>query len=271
MNQDHVLAILIDTESSPAAFTVVFSGKSNDKVNGLYKPDKAEILLHNQNFESDDQLIYTALHEYAHHLHHCRRGGLSQSRSHTNEFWSIFHELLLKAEAKGHYHNVYDSEPAFIELTARIREQCIRANGEVMLEFGRLLAQASELCRTHKTRFEDYVDRVLGVPRQTAGAAVAASGFGIDPGIGWDGMKMAVGIRDPELRAKAVDALKSGSSPAAVKGMFAAQDAIEDPAERLLAEKERIERSMASMRSRLDEIIRRLAAMGEPLDNDNPF
>lgn len=259
MNQDRARAILEDTEPSPSPFTLVFSGKSNEKVNGLYKPDKAEILLHNHNFESDDQLVYTALHEYAHHLHHCRRGGLSQARSHTNEFWAIFHDLLTKAEVKGHYRNPYDTEPEFLDLTAKIRESCIRANGEVMLEFGRLLARASELCARHRTRFEDYVDRVLGVPRQTATAAVAATAAGIDPAIGWDGMKFAVSFRDPEVRTQAVEALRSGASPAAVKGMFAAPDAEEDPADRLLREKDKLERSIRSMTARLEEIERRLS------------
>ncbi len=263
MNQDAVVALLIDTEPSPSPFTLAFSGKSNDKVNGLYKPDKAEIVLHNHNFESDDQLVYTALHEYAHHLHHCRRGGLSQARSHTNEFWAIFHDLLVKAEAKGHYRNVYDTEPEFLELTARIREQCIHANGELMLEFGRLLAQAADLCRRHRTRFEDYVDRVLGLPRQTATAAVAVQAASIDPSIGWDNMRMAVSFRDPEERAQVVDALKSGASPAAVKGMFRAGPAAEeeDPADRLLREKERLERSIRSMSARLEEIERKLSEL----------
>lgn len=261
MNQDRVMELLLDTEPSPTPFTLVFSGKTNEKVNGLYKPDKAEIVIHNRNFDSDDQLIYTALHEYAHHLHHCRRGGLSQARSHTNEFWAIFHDLLVKAEEKGHYRNVYEAEPAFVELTAQIKAQCIRVNGEVMLEFGRLLAQASELCRIHKTRFEDYVDRVLGVPRQTAGAAVAAQAAGIDPSIGWDGMKFAVSFRDPEERAQAVEALKSGTSPAAVKGMFAAPLSDEDPADRLFREKEKLERSIRSMTARLEEIDRKLSEL----------
>ena len=76
MNQDQVKSILLQVEESPAPFSLVFSGKANKKVNGLYKPDTAEIVLHNKNFESDNQLLYTALHEYAHHLHYQRKGGI---------------------------------------------------------------------------------------------------------------------------------------------------------------------------------------------------
>ena len=90
MNQDQVKSILLEVEECPTPFTLVFSGKANKKVNGLYKPENAEIVLHNKNFESDNQLLYTALHEYAHHLHHVRRGGLQQSRPHTQEFGQYF-------------------------------------------------------------------------------------------------------------------------------------------------------------------------------------
>jgi len=76
MNQDRVSEMLQAIEPPPAPFTLVFSGKTNKKVNGLYKPTKAEIVIHNRNFDSDDQLIYTAIHEYAHHILFTRRGGL---------------------------------------------------------------------------------------------------------------------------------------------------------------------------------------------------
>jgi len=259
MNQDQVKALLLDVEESPSPFTLVFSGKENKKVNGLYKPEKAEILLHNKNFESDDQLIYTALHEYAHHLHHVRRGGLSQARPHTQEFWAIFHELMQKAEAKGLYRNIFETEPAFLELTKTIKESCIQANGEIMLEFGRLLAEASEICRIHKARFEDYIERILGVPRATASAAVAAKRIGLDPSLGWDGLRFVSGIRDPDERSKAIEVLSAGASPTSARGMLKSREEPEDPADRLLKEKTRIERAIQSLSERLEEIERKLS------------
>lgn len=261
MNQDQVKAMLLEVEESPAPFSLVFSGRPNKKVNGLYKPDTAEIVIHNRNFESDNQLLYTALHEYAHHLHHCRRAGLSQARPHTQEFWAIFNELMQKAEAKGLYRNVFDTEPEFIELTKTIKEQCIRANGEIMLEFGRLLSRAAELCTIHKTRFEDYIERVLGIPKATASAAVASRQEGLDPSLGWDGLRFVAGIKDPDERAKVIEALSSGASPTSVKGMLKAESTPEDPAERLLKEKTRIERSIQSLTAKLEEIERRLAEL----------
>ena len=88
MNQDQVKEKLLAIEDAPLEFSVIFSGKRSKKVNGLYKPDTREILIHNKNFQggsggekaqgatatADNLLIYTAIHEYAHHLHACARG-----------------------------------------------------------------------------------------------------------------------------------------------------------------------------------------------------
>ncbi len=49
-------------------FTVTMTGKASSRVNGLYKPDTHEILLHNKNFKTENALMYTAIHEYTHHL-----------------------------------------------------------------------------------------------------------------------------------------------------------------------------------------------------------
>ena len=262
MNQDQIKILLSDTVPCSKDFTVVFTGKSSSLVNGLYKPGTAEILIHNHNFESDNQLVYTALHEYAHHIHAERKGGLSTGKAHTNEFWSIFHEVLVAAEEKGHYENVFETSEEFRDLTGRIRGSCIHENGRLMLEFGALMIEAQKLCDKYKTRFEDYVDRTLGVLRSTAGAAVRAANYGIDPEIGWDGMKMAAGIRDEEKRSEAVQALRSGLSPAAVKARYSAPDIPDDPSERLLREKERIEKLIESLSGKLLEIERKLGEIG---------
>jgi len=259
MNQEQVKSILLEVERCDKPFTLVFSGKTSQKVNGLYKPDTAEILLHNKNFESYNQLLYTAIHEYAHHIHHTRRGGLQQSRPHTQEFWAIFNGLVQKAQAGGFYRNIFETEPEFMELTKTIKENCMRANGEIMLEFGRLLAKAADLCRIHKARFEDYIERVLGLPRATATAAVTAQHIGLDPSMGWDNLRFVSGIRDEGERSKAIEALSSGASPASVKGMLRSDDSAEDPADRLLKEKARIEKTIRSLSDRLEEIEKRLS------------
>ena len=261
MNQDRVKEILLNVEECPKPFTLVFSGKTNKKVNGLYKPATAEIIIHNKNFESDNQLVYTALHEYAHHLVSCKNGGILQGRPHTQEFWATFHRLVDEAEEKGLYQNVFDTDPEFVELTKTIKERCIRQNGEIMLEFGRLLSKAAELCRAKQARFEDYIERVLGVPKATATSAIVSQGAGLDPSLGWDGLRFVAGIRDASERTKAIEALQSGASPSSVKGMLRTQEISEDPADRLLKEKSRIEASIRNLTARLEEIEEKLAEL----------
>jgi len=261
MNQDQVKSLLLQVEECSTPFSLVFSGKANKKVNGLYKPDTTEIILHNHNFETDNQLIYTALHEYAHHLHHVRKGGIQQSRPHTQEFWSIFHALVQKAEEAGLYNNIFESQDEFIELSRMIKDKCLRVNGEAMLELGRLLAKAADLCRLHKARFEDYIERVLGLPRTTASAAVAASQANLDPAMGWDNLRFVAGIRDLEERSKAVEALSLGASPGTVRGMLKSPDESVDPAERLLREKERLERTIERLSEKLQEIEHKLSEL----------
>jgi hypothetical protein len=261
MNQDRVKEILLGLADPKTEFSLIFSGKESSVVNGLYKPQSREIIIHNRNFASDDQLLYTAIHEYAHHLHCERKGGLSSGRAHTNEFWGIFHELLVKAEALGHYRNLFDEEPQFIELTEKIRGSCIAENGRVMLELGALMIEAQSLCKKFKVRFEDYIDRALGLPRATANQAARAAVFRVDPDVGWDGMRMAVGIRDPDARAEALEALRGGASPAAVKARFSQSKPPEETEERLVKERERLERTIRNLRERLAEVERALAEL----------
>ena len=109
MNNDQIKDILLNLEETNVEFTVTMSGKESPKVNGLYKPETHEIILHNLNFKTDNQLVYTAIHEYTHHLMTEKKleqtGGLDvcKSRAHTNDFWAKFHELLEKAEEQGVY------------------------------------------------------------------------------------------------------------------------------------------------------------------------
>ena len=263
MNQDRVKEILEAIEAPPAPFTLAFSGKTNKKVNGLYKPANAEIVIHNRNFESDNQLVYTAIHEYAHHLLFVRRGGLPMPRPHTQEFWALFNDLLEKAESLGHYANVFDTIPEFTEITEEIKTRCLSGNGSLLLELGRLLVQAEALCRTHGARFEDYVERVLGLPKKTATTAIQAQALSLDPGLGWDGLALVASMRDPDARAKAAEALSKGATPLIAKrSAMPPEDESDDPIETLIAEHRRIERSIASMTDRLHRIDEKLNSMG---------
>ena len=102
MTNEHIKEMLLELEKTDIDFTVTMTGKESKKVNGLYKPTTHEILIHNLNFKNDNQLMYTAIHEYTHHLINVRneKNGISSQKgekSHTTEFWAKMDDLVEKA------------------------------------------------------------------------------------------------------------------------------------------------------------------------------
>ncbi|MCL2834126.1 MAG: hypothetical protein FWD78_13225 [Treponema sp.] len=285
MNQDQVKKLLLSIEDAPMEFSVIFTGKKSKRVNGLYKPDTREILIHNRNFTAgaagdvsgadctggkttgsqitggqdtaDNLLLYTAIHEYAHHLHACSRGGKLSPRAHTAEFWAILHGLLEKAEAKGVYKNVFESSDELAKLTENIRKKYLEKNGSLIKELGLQLLKARELCAAAGGRWEDYIDRVLRIPRQAANLAVRMHQYNLNPVTGADNMRFLAGISNEEKRGAAEAALLSGKSPDMVKTAIR-QKPDEDPKTRLEKEKTRLEHTITSLNKRLDEVNKEL-------------
>ncbi|MDR2211595.1 MAG: hypothetical protein LBO65_09065 [Spirochaetaceae bacterium] len=254
MNQDQVKAALLGIEEAPLDFELIFSGKKSKKVNGLYKSETREIIIHNRNFSDENLLLYTAIHEYAHHLHACARGGTLSSRTHTAEFWAILHRLLEKAEAKNIYKNVFDRSPELTQLTELIQKKYLYENGSLVKELGKQLLRASELCSAIGGRFEDYLDRVLRIPRVAAHMSMKMYQYDLDPAVGSDNMRFLAGIKNDERRTAAESALKAGKSPDTVKVGVRPQPPAEEPRDRLEKEKARLERTIASLSKRLKEV-----------------
>ena len=267
MNQDQVKEKLLAIEDAPLDFSVIFSGKRSKKVNGLYKPDTREIVIHNRNFtggsggqEADNNLlVYTAIHEYAHHLHACARGGHLSPRAHTAEFWAILHGLLEKAETKKIYKDVFSGSRELEKLTETIRKKYLAENGSLVKELGQLLLKAHDLCSAIGGRYEDYIDRVLRIPRQAANLAVRMYQHNLNPETGADNMRFLAGIANEEKRQAAESALLTGKSPDTVKIALRQKPEEEDPRFRLEKEKTRLERTIASLTKRLEEVEQELA------------
>ena len=263
MNQDIVKEKLLKIEDAPLEFSLIYSGKKSKKVNGLYKPQSREIIIHNRNFSHDETgqnlLLYTAIHEYAHHLHACSRGGNLSARAHNSEFWAIFHELLEKAEKKKIYNDVFSVSPELLKLTGVIRDKYLKNNGNLVKEMGKHLLKAYDLCAGIGVRFEDYVDRMLRIPRTAANMAIKMFEYDIAPEVGADNMRFLAGIRDNDERKAAEAALIKGKSPDTVKIAVRNKNEAEDPNEKLEKEKTRLERTIAALTKRLKEINEQLA------------
>lgn len=258
MNQDQVKAVLLSLEDAPMDVTVLFSGKRSKKLNGLYKPESREIVIHNRNFTDDNLLLYTAIHEYAHHLHACSQGGRLSVRAHTAEFWAILHRLLEKAESAGAYRNVFADSPELTELTKTIRQKFLQENGSLVKDLGMHLLRAHELCTSIGGRFEDYIDRVLRIPRTAATTAMKIYQYNLNTSVGADNMRYLASIRNEDERMTAEAALLKGESPDTVRTETKRRELNvppeEEPKIRLEKEKSRLERTIASLSKRLSEV-----------------
>ncbi len=258
MNQDQVKQKLLQLHQPAEVFHVIFSGKASKKVDGLYKADGREIILHNKNFSSDNELLYTAIHELAHHLQFTEAAFPPTSRTHTTRFWSLFHSLLKRAEETGLYESEFEKLPEFRELTRRIKTEFIAAGGDLMKELGALLVEARGLCEKHNARFEDYLDRVLCLPRSSARTIIRSHVFNLEPAIGFENMRTVARISDEKRRNLAQTALLDGDSHETVKARYAASPREQDPLAALQTEKRRIERTIQSLTARLRDLDTRI-------------
>ncbi len=260
MNQESVKQLLLKLEKPEKDFDLIFSGKESDKVDGLYKPTLCEIIIHNRNFSDDNELIYTAIHEFAHHIHFSTAAIPVSAKSHTGAFWDILHKLLNDAEKKGLYKNIFKSNPEFMELTKKIRDKFLAKNGELMKEFGEQLIKAFQLCLKHHVSFDDYMDRELNLHRNSAKTLMKISSLDINPAIGFENMKIVASIKDPEKVKKAEKAFMEGKSPDMVRQEFKESpikqtgDKDLDDIQILLNEKKRIKATIDRLNQKLLEI-----------------
>ncbi|MDA3957950.1 hypothetical protein [Oceanispirochaeta sp.] len=255
MNQEQVKEKLLQIDSEVRDFTLIFSGKESKKVDGLYHPEKQEIIIHNKNFSDENSLVYTAIHEFAHHVQFTQYEGEVTTRSHTVLFWDIFHRLLKKAEELGIYINVFEEDSRFKNLTSEIKEKYLSVNGKVMKDFGKLLIQALDLCQQNHAIFEDYVDRALGLNRNSAKSIMKVYAMDVNPEIGYENMKIIAGVKEPQKRKELENAFKEGQSQDMVKQTIRKEKP--EPmmtVRRLESQKKRIEKSIQAMQVKLSDL-----------------
>jgi len=270
MTNERIKEILLDVSETSLDFAVIQTGKESKRVNGFYKPDTHEIFLHNLNFTSDNQIVYTAVHEYTHHLMTEKKAETDPNcgtmcRVHTQEFWAKFGELLNIAESKGYYSIGWENNPELKELTEDIKTNYLAKNGELMQQFGKKLARAMELCQAADIRYEDYIDRVLCLPRNAAKDIRKVASVEINPSIGFENMKVVASVKKKDERANVEqEFMNGGKSPATVREMMKQQNAkqrSEDPRGKLEKEKSRLEKTIAQLTQRLEYVEESLASL----------
>lgn len=259
MNQDQLKDKLLQLDDTVIDFAVIFSGKESKKVNGLYKPENKEIIIHNKNFNNDNALVYTAIHEFAHHIQFTTSAVPVSTRAHTSLFWNILHNLLYEAEKKGIYQNVFKTTAEFMELTKKIKEKFLSANGELMKEFGQYLMKAQKLCIDNQVNFDDYADRELNLHHTSAKTIMRCASRDINPKIGYENMKIVAGIKDEHKAKQAEQDFIQGESPDMVKMKYKPTPRPENTLEYLESEKVRVEASIKRLEKKLIELEKRIA------------
>lgn len=268
MNQDQVKNLLLKLEPDIEEFSVIFSGKMSKKVDGLYHPEKREIIIHNRNFDDENTLIYTAIHEFAHHVHFTKYTEQVTTRSHTNLYWTIFHDLMRRSEEMGLYRNIFETDPDFKSMIREIREKFMVKNGELMKDFGKHLIQGFELCQRKHAIFEDFLDRILGMNRNVAKSMMKIYALDLKPDIGFENMRIVAGIKDPDLREKALTGFDEGKTPQMIRQEVKNAQEERIPTVKMLeAQKKRIEKNIQSLRERLVQIEEKISTIA---DNEEP-
>jgi hypothetical protein len=275
MNQDQVKALLhaLWPETGGATFTVVFSGKKSARVNGLYKPATREIIIHNRNFYAPDGafresgLIYTAIHELAHHVI-CMTAG-ARGKAHSSAFWATFHDLLAAAEASG----AYTPPPVSEELAGLISDikDMLAQIVEIQERVGQHLSQVQTLCQREGHRYEDIVDRNLGMLRRTAKLYHAMKLNQVPTEYGPDGARLVVASKNGEIvgaclsRGATVDQARR-----AAKGGDCSAAAPLDPDEQERRKAEVLRKERARLEKTIQMLERRLSAVEQELGDITP-
>lgn len=268
MTNERIKEILLDIAPSEIDFTVVQTGKESKRVNGFYKPDTHEIFIHNLNLKSENMMIYTAVHEYTHHLVTIEKQENDPCygkacKVHTQEFWARFGQLIKIAEQKGYYTIGWENNEELKALTEDIKTNYLTKNGQLMQEFGKKLARAMELCTEADIRYEDYIDRVLCLPRGSEKDIRKVGAVEINPSIGFDNMKVVASVKKKDQRAEVEQQfVEGGQSPASVRELMklkSSEARNNDPKSKLEKEKNRLEKTIAQLTQRLEYVEESLA------------
>jgi hypothetical protein len=143
----HSFEVIIKNEKS--------ARKYGRRCSGCYNYSKSEITLYLPNFNNNNELIKTAIHEYAHHFMH-------SSIKHQTEFWECFFEFLEIADCKGLYSCNIDSCEKLKKITSIINEYNMIKTGKLFKKGAKgIINLLNTLCIKNNIYFEYYCVKYL--------------------------------------------------------------------------------------------------------------
>lgn len=266
MTNEEIKAALSKLYYCKAAFTVTQTGKRSSRVNGLYKPFTQEICINNKNFTTDNQLMYTAIHELTHHILITEKG-VKNAKSHSGIFWATFYDLVDKAiELKLYVRERSEETAALIAEAVAIQKQIIEAQKKL----GQIILKLHESCAKNGERVEDVVEHDLQMSRNKAKTLMQNTLSGSKDN---EEIAKAVNLaKDPMIKHAAQTAANTGKTVEQVKAIAkqkpkATDDDLGDsekvdPKERLKQEEKRLKKTIAQLNNRLQVVQESLKSMG---------
>ena len=218
INQDITKKILLKLQETDTDFYITFSGKRSSKVNGLYLSTSHEIIIHNKNFKNNNQLIYTAIHEYSHHIMWCKYHELGKIPGHTNEFWSMMYDLLDRAETQGLYKK-YPGDPAKEEIQMLVGEakKIHERIASLYRELGKTIQNIRKKTEEHDVRLEDIITRECQINARTARMVERAFLYSIDEPLSQDMQQLITSQKDSIKIHSIIEGAKQGKTIYQVK------------------------------------------------------
>lgn len=261
MNQNQVKEKLLQLFGCKETFNVIFTGKKSSRVNGLYKPDTHEILIHNKNFTNDNKMMYTAIHELTHHIITTEKK-VKTTKHNTGLFWSTFHDLLDIAIEKGFYTRTRSEETqSLIKTALELQAELLFAQQKL----GKIIFEIHNSCNKNGERMEDVIEHDLQLSKKKVKELqVVASNRCIHS----DEITKVIGaIKNEDIKAYANNAAEQGKTVEQIKAIAtkkakATDDDLEDP-QQLVREKKRLEIQIERLQDRLVHVEETLMSMRE--------
>jgi hypothetical protein len=259
MNQDQLRFYLTRLNDKHQDFAIVFSGKESDKTGGLYKWETQEIIIHNRNFSEDLDILKEGIRQYAKHLYRYRFPDYTGENPRGTRYQLIVQELMAQAEREEILKAESNLPGELAALVNRIKVEFLAENGKLMKEFGRVMQDASKLCKKYRIPFEEFTNRFLGIEAAEARTAMKVARKDIDAGTGYTNMKKLASMT-AEKRQEAEAEIERGISPSlALEKMKHHSE--EDARLRLESERIRLQKSIENMRKKLDMVEQKLAIL----------
>jgi len=262
MTQEQARENLLKLHKCAEEFTLVYSGKKNRRVNGLYFPADCEIVINNRNFENSEagsnRLFYTAMHELAHHIQRTEHGE-GKKRCHTKLFFSILDGLAEKAEGMGLYRP--DAAPE-IKALADEAAQISAEIAALQRKLGETLGKLHGACLRKGVRYEDVIKRKVKLSdRMETKLKKIAALPQLPAGTGFEMQETIAAAKSGEQQDAALQAAEDGKSVAQAKQAAAGPKKEADEMEALVKERKRITNTIATLQRRLSDVASRIAKL----------